>query len=105
MKNHIIDKLQEKIKETEQLWKHNLLDSYKCSYYNSVVSTCEECINILEKNNDLMRAYLEIEQDVNCEEYIVDWLDEDFLDDTTIAIIKGTNEVKYETLNMILDEK
>ena len=100
MKKHIIDKLQEKIKETEKIWNRNLLDSYKCSYYNSVVSTCEECIVILEKNNDLMHAYREIEQDVNCEEFI-----NNRLDDTTIAILKGTNEVKYETLNMILDEK
>ena len=105
MKKHIIDKLQEKIKETEKIWNRNLLDSYKCSYYNSVVSTCEECIVILENNNDLMHAYREIEQDVNCEEFIGDWLDEDFLDDTTKAILKGINEVKYETLNMILDEK
>jgi uncharacterized membrane protein len=100
MKKHIIDKLQEKIKETEKIWNRNLLDSYKCSYYNSVVSTCEECIVIMENNNDLMHAYREIEQDVNCEEFI-----EDRLDDTTIAILKGINEVKYETLNMILDEK
>lgn len=100
MKKHIIDKLQEKIKETEKIWNRNLLDSYKCSYYNSVVSTCEECIVILENNNDLMRAYLEIEQDLNCEEFIGD-----SLDDTTKAILKGINEVKYETLNMILNEK
>ena len=98
MKKHIIDKLQEKIKETEKIWNRNLLDSYKCSYYNSVVSTCEECIVILENNNDLMHAYREIEQDVNCEEFI-----EDRLDDTTKAILKGINEVKYETLNMILN--
>ena len=98
MKKHIIDKLQEKIKETEKIWNRNLLDSYKCSYYNSIVSTCEECIVILENNNDLMHAYREIEQDVNCEEFI-----EDRLYDTTKAILKGINEVKYETLNMILN--
>jgi hypothetical protein len=100
MKKTIINKLQEKIKETEKLWNCNLFDNYKCSYYNSVVSTCEECIVILENNTDLMQAYREIEQDVNCEEFI-----EDCLDDTTKAILKGINEVKYETLNMILDEK
>jgi hypothetical protein len=100
MKKHIIDKLQEKIKETETIWNRNLLDSYKCSYYNSVTSTCEECIVILENNNDLMQAYIEIEQDVTSKEFI-----EDSLDDTTVAILKGINEVKYETLNMILDEK
>lgn len=97
MKKTIINNLQEKIKETEKFWSRNLLDSYKCSYYNSVVSTCEECIVILENNNDLMYAYREIEQDVNCEEFIGD-----SLDDTTKAILKGINDVKYETLNMIL---
>lgn len=97
MKKTIINNLQEKIKETEKIWSCNLLDNYKCSYYNSVVSTCEECIVILENNNDLMHVYREIEQDVNCEEFIGD-----SLDDTTKAILKGINDVKYETLNMIL---
>lgn len=99
MKKTIINKLQDKIKETEKIWSRNLFDNIKCSYYNSVVSTCEECIVILENNNDLMKAYLEIEQDVNCEEFI-----EDCLNDTTISILKGINEVKYETLNMILSK-
>ena len=98
-RDKIILELQEKIKQTEKLWA-NVSDDYRCSYYNSVISSCEEYIVILEKNDDLIKSYIEIEQDENGKQFLEDCLTNDIL--TTKAILKASNDVKHETLNLIL---